>query len=89
MEGDKSPVLQLESIYQFGCSCGGKIPGGVRAFLYTSKGGETTTITEEQWMGVQVAGVLRYAEYGRRGERGLRMMGMNVREELIEDECKQ
>ena len=58
-----------------------KIPGGVRAFLYTSKGAEA--IENEQWMGVQVAGVLRCAEYGGRGERGLRMVEMDLREELL------
>lgn len=58
-----------------------KIPGGVRAFLYANKG--TETVENEQWAGVQVAGVLRYVEYGWRGERGLRMVEMDLREELL------
>ena len=45
-----------------------KIPGGVRAFAYTSKG--TAVLENEQWIGVQVAGVLRYVEYGGGGKGG-------------------
>ena len=59
-----------------------KIPGGVRAFSYTNKGAET--IENEQWIGVQVAGVLRCVEYGRRGERGLRMVKVDLKEELLQ-----